>query len=50
MNVFFLIDEYTDVEPAPRVREIVDICADALHNPSKPRPDGEVILGEVIRQ
>ena len=50
MNVFFVIDEYTDVEPQPVVREMVDIVIDALHNPHKPRPKGEVILGELTRQ
>ncbi|KAI1782453.1 terpenoid synthase [Ganoderma leucocontextum] len=50
LNIFFLIDEYTDVEPASRVGEIIEACNDALHHPSRPRPDGEVILGEVIRQ
>ncbi|KAI1789483.1 terpenoid synthase [Ganoderma leucocontextum] len=49
-NVFFLVDEYTDVEPAPKVREIIEVSIDALHNPRKPRPDGEVIIGEVVRQ
>lgn len=50
MNFFFLIDEYTDVEPAHVVREQVDIIIDALHNPHKPRPEGEVVLGESARQ
>ncbi|EJD05130.1 terpenoid synthase [Fomitiporia mediterranea MF3/22] len=50
MNLFFVIDEYTDVEPAPVVREMVDTVIDALNNPHKPRPEGEVILGEVARQ
>ncbi|KAL7282764.1 terpenoid synthase [Trametes coccinea BRFM310] len=50
MNVFFIIDEYTDVEPAPVVREMIDAVIDAVHNPYKPRPAGETILGEVVRQ
>ncbi|EJD05124.1 terpenoid synthase [Fomitiporia mediterranea MF3/22] len=50
MNLFFVIDEYTDVEPAPVVREMVDAVIDAFKNPHKPRPEGEVILGEVARQ
>ncbi|KAI1789480.1 terpenoid synthase [Ganoderma leucocontextum] len=49
-NIFFLIDEYTDVEAAPMVCEMIGACIDALHNRSKPRPHGEVILGEVVRQ
>ncbi|KAH8101904.1 terpenoid synthase [Cristinia sonorae] len=50
MNLFFIVDEYTDVEPAPVVREMVDVVIDALNNPHKPRPEGEIILGEVARQ
>ena len=50
MNVYFIVDEYTDVEAPPRVSEMVEVMIDALRNPDKPRPKGEVILGEVIRQ
>lgn len=50
MNVIVVIDEYTDVESASAVREIVDIVNDAINNPHKPRPDGESILGEMTRQ
>ena len=50
MNVFFLIDEYTDVEPAPKVHEIINSCIDALYNPRKPRREGEVVIGEIVRQ
>ena len=50
MNLFFLVDEYTDVEPASSVREMVDVVLDAMQNPQKPRPAGEVILGEIARQ
>ncbi|CCM04069.1 uncharacterized protein FIBRA_06228 [Fibroporia radiculosa] len=50
MNVFFVIDEYTDVEDADSCRMMVDIVIDALNNPHKPRPDGEILLGEVTRQ
>ena len=50
MIILFLIDEYTDVENATKTAEIVDIAIDALKNPQQPRPEGEVILGEVIRQ
>ncbi|KAG5734863.1 hypothetical protein E4T56_gene618 [Termitomyces sp. T112] len=44
MNLFFVIDEYTDVEPAPVVRDIV---IDALNIPNKPRPKEEIILGRI---
>ncbi|CDO77211.1 hypothetical protein BN946_scf184747.g24 [Trametes cinnabarina] len=50
MNVFFVIDEYTDVEPVPVVKEMIDAVIDAVHNPHKPRPEGETILGEITRQ
>ncbi|KAI0774681.1 terpenoid synthase [Trametes elegans] len=41
MSLFFVIDEYTDM---------VDTVADAIHNPHKPRPTGETILSEIVRQ
>jgi len=50
MNLFFVIDEYTDIETAASCRKIVDIMIDALENPHKPRPEGEVLLGEITRQ
>ncbi|KAI0694502.1 isoprenoid synthase domain-containing protein [Cytidiella melzeri] len=48
--IFFVIDEYTDVEPMHVVREMVDVVIDALRNPHKPRPEGEIVLGEMTRQ
>ena len=50
MYLVFVLDEYTDVENTPVVTEMVDICRDALNNPTKPRPEGEVVLGEITRQ
>ena len=50
MNVLFVLDEYTDVAPPHVVREMVDIVIDALYNPDKPRPEGEIVLGELTRQ
>ncbi|KAI0355477.1 terpenoid synthase [Trametes cingulata] len=50
MNVFFIIDEVTDVESPAAVRNIVEIVTDALHHPHKPRPTGEIIIGEMTRQ
>ncbi|KAG6907098.1 hypothetical protein DXG01_010511 [Tephrocybe rancida] len=50
MNLFFVIDEYTDVEPAPVVREMVDVVIDALNNPDRPRPEGEILLGKVAQE
>ena len=50
MNVLFVLDEYTDVASPTVVREMVDIVIDALHNPDKARPEGEIVLGELTRQ
>ncbi|KAG1889992.1 terpenoid synthase [Suillus subluteus] len=50
MNVFFIFDDYTDVQNEAVTKEIVDIMLDALHNPQKMRPEGEHILGEIVRQ
>ncbi|KIK17354.1 hypothetical protein PISMIDRAFT_111694 [Pisolithus microcarpus 441] len=50
MIVYFVVDEYTDVEDAERTAEIVNIIIDTLNNPYRSRPEGESILGEVIRQ
>jgi len=50
MNLFFLIDDYTSVEPAPVVRDMADIVLDAFNNPDKPRPEGEVLLGVITQQ
>ena len=50
MNLFFVVDEYTDVGSASAVREIVEVVIDALHNPDIPRPKGEILLGELTRQ
>ena len=50
MIILFLVDEYTDGENATQTAEIVDITIDASKNPHEPRPEGEVILGEITRQ
>ena len=50
MNLFFVIDEYTDVEPEPVVRNMVDIVIDALNNPHRQRPQGEILLGRVAQE
>ncbi|KAH7886304.1 terpenoid synthase [Phlebopus sp. FC_14] len=48
--VYFIVDEYTDVEDSTVTAEVVEIIIDALKCPSKPRPTGEVVLGEIVRQ
>jgi hypothetical protein len=50
MQLFFVLDEYSDVEETPNVVEMVNIIKDALHNPDKPRPEKEILLGELARQ
>jgi Delta6-protoilludene synthase len=50
MNLFFVFDEYSDIEDEHTVRELSDIVMDALRNPDKPRPRGESIVGEIARQ
>ncbi|KAG1732863.1 isoprenoid synthase domain-containing protein [Suillus paluster] len=50
INVFIIVDEYTDVENAAVTEAMVGIVIDALHHPHKIRPEGECILGEIVRQ
>lgn len=50
MNLFFIIDEHSDVEDEHVVREMAGIIMDALRNPHKPRPEGEWVGGEATRQ
>nr|QJQ03973.1 Pro1 [Armillaria gallica] len=50
MNLFFVIDEYSDVSTEEEVRAQKDIVMDAIRNTEKPRPAGEWIGGEVSRQ
>lgn len=50
MNLFFVIDEHTDVAETDVAREQARVVMDALRNPHIPRPEGEWIGGEVSRQ
>ena len=50
LNLFFIIDEYTDVQSTQVVRDMMTTCMDALQNADMPRPKGENILGEMVRQ
>nr|BDI63096.1 sesquiterpene synthase [Collybia nuda] len=50
MNLFFVIDEHSDVADMKTARSQANIIMDALRNPLKPRPKGEWIGGEVARQ
>lgn len=50
MNLFFIIDEHTDVSNGVEAQAQIDIIMDAINNPYKPRPEGEWIVGEITRQ
>ncbi|KAH7926244.1 terpenoid synthase [Leucogyrophana mollusca] len=50
MRLLFFIDEYTDVSDAAAAREVADIAVDALKNPHKARPEGEIVIGELVRK
>ena len=50
IHLLYVIDEYTDVETATGVREISGIVLDAINNTDKPRPEGELIVGEMSRE
>ena len=49
MNLFFIIDEHSDVEGEHVVREMAEVVMDALRNPHKPRPENEWVGGEASR-
>lgn len=40
--IFLVIDEYTEIENESGCREMIDMAIDALENPRKPRPEGEI--------
>ena len=50
MNLFFTIDEHTDVATTKTARRQADIIMDAIRNPHKPRPEGEWIGGKVAQE
>jgi Delta6-protoilludene synthase len=47
---FFLFDECSDRADVKGARVLADIVMDAFRNPTKPRPTGEWIGGEIARQ
>jgi len=49
MNLFYVYDEYTDIADGEGATKIRDIVMDAFHNPHKPRPEGELLVGEMAR-
>ncbi|KAI0058755.1 terpenoid synthase [Artomyces pyxidatus] len=48
--LLFVFDDYTDRVDGAGVQAYADIVLDALHNPHKPRPEGESVIGEIARQ
>ncbi|KAK0716048.1 terpenoid synthase [Lasiosphaeris hirsuta] len=50
MVLFYVFDEYTDIKDEHGARKIADMVMDALRNPSKPRPAGELQIAELARQ
>lgn len=50
MNVFFVIDEYTDLANGIDTRRLADIVMDALRNPHKERPPREWIGGRIVQE
>jgi len=50
MNLFFIIDEYSDAANGKGSGIISAIVMDAIRNPHTPRPNGEWIGGEAARQ
>ncbi|KAI0331842.1 terpenoid synthase [Cubamyces sp. BRFM 1775] len=50
MNLFFLIEEHTDLLDELGASAVAKASLDALMNPDKARPEGESIIGEVTRQ
>ncbi|KAK5652877.1 hypothetical protein OQA88_9543 [Cercophora sp. LCS_1] len=49
MTLFYVFDEYTDVEDETVTRQMSQIIMDGLRNPNKARPEGECPLGEIAR-
>jgi len=50
MNLFYVYDEYTDIADGEGADKIRNIVMDAFRHPEKPRPEGELLLGEMARE
>ena len=50
MALFFMYDEFTDKVDGDGARLYAEMVMDAIRNPHKERPQGEVQLGEIARQ
>ncbi|KAF8212710.1 terpenoid synthase [Mycena galopus ATCC 62051] len=49
MNLFFVIDEHSDLADGPTARHQLDCVMDALRNPHKARPEGDWIGGAITQ-
>jgi len=49
MNLLYCYDEYTDITDGEGANDIRNITMDAMRDPQKPRPDGELLIGEMMR-
>lgn len=50
MNLFFTYDEYSDASSPEEVARQSTIIMDAFRNPYSPRPEGEWVGGELVKQ
>ena len=50
MNLYFVFDEQSDISDEKETRYQADCIMDALHNPDKPRPQGEWVGGVIAQQ
>jgi len=50
LNFVFVYDEYADVLDKDGAQQQADIVMDAMRNPTKARPEGESVMGEIARQ
>ena len=49
MVLFYAFDEYSDVLNGPEAQAVADILMDGVRHPNKPRPEGELPIGELAR-
>ena len=50
LNTEYVLDEIAEVSEESEVRKYWIVVKDAMYNPHVPRPEGEWIGGEIMRQ
>jgi hypothetical protein len=50
MNIYFVLDEFTDITDGDTAQKLGGMVVDAFRNPFMPRPEDEHLLGEMARQ